>query len=270
MEKKIAPRPPSFIRGMSMLPSAFRAPKSNLASKKRCVVSSCVSITMEEKWSCFARSEIPSTAIALASAIPAEKHIPAQRSAFDTPDTFILLLSGPHFAAHDFVLFHHTQQVAAEDLPKIVIAVALAHQSFRNLWEMSDVIHALGHISSVEIRTKSDVIRSHQFNDMIDVVDDSFPAYVRQLAFRSGFFRHLGHLFVQTLVIVAALFFELVHHLYYAAGKLVLRVFVGLIDETFFVVDLNHAALRGQRFNHVVGHIAHVIAKRAARRVRRN
>ena len=86
-----------------------------------------MSITIDEKWSFFARSEIPSAAIDLASTIPAEMHIPAPRSAFDSPDSFILLLSGTHLAAHDFVLFHHAQEVAAEDFPKVVIAIALAH-----------------------------------------------------------------------------------------------------------------------------------------------
>ena len=50
MEKKMAPRPPSFMRGMSMLPLAERWPRSKLPSRKRCVVSSWVSTTMEEKW----------------------------------------------------------------------------------------------------------------------------------------------------------------------------------------------------------------------------
>src|SRR5450432_2158705 len=57
MEKKMALSPPSFMRGMSMLPLAARSPRSNLPSRKRWVVSSWVSTTMEEKCSLRAFSE---------------------------------------------------------------------------------------------------------------------------------------------------------------------------------------------------------------------
>ena len=60
MEKKIALRFPSRMRGMSMLPVALRVPRSNLPSRNRCVVSSCVSTTMDEKCSLRAFSEMES------------------------------------------------------------------------------------------------------------------------------------------------------------------------------------------------------------------
>src|SRR5690242_10211233 len=60
MEKKIAFIPPSFMRGMSIWPSGLRLPRSKFFEKKRCVVSSCVSSTMEEKWSLRARSAMSS------------------------------------------------------------------------------------------------------------------------------------------------------------------------------------------------------------------
>ena len=40
MEKKMAERPPSFMRGMSMLPSGWRTERSNFGSRRRWVVSS--------------------------------------------------------------------------------------------------------------------------------------------------------------------------------------------------------------------------------------
>src|SRR5215469_5774270 len=57
MEKKMAVRPPSRMRGMSMLPSEWRAGISKCGSRRRCVVSSWVSMTMEEDWSFLACSE---------------------------------------------------------------------------------------------------------------------------------------------------------------------------------------------------------------------
>src|SRR5208283_5104039 len=62
MEKKRAERPPSRMRGMSMLPSEWRAARSNLGSRRRWVVSSWVSMTMEEKWRDLALSERVSAA----------------------------------------------------------------------------------------------------------------------------------------------------------------------------------------------------------------
>src|SRR6266481_1652921 len=77
MEKKIAPRPPSFMRGMSMLPLASRGPRSNLPSRKRCVVSSCVSTTIDKKCSFRARAAMSSAVTFAASKQPAETHKPA-------------------------------------------------------------------------------------------------------------------------------------------------------------------------------------------------
>src|SRR5579859_5500431 len=70
IEKKIASRPPSFIRGISMLPSAWRTPKSNFGSSSRCVVSSCVSTTIEEKCNFFAFSEMESAAKPITNKLP--------------------------------------------------------------------------------------------------------------------------------------------------------------------------------------------------------
>ena len=49
IEKKIALRPPSRMRGISIEPSAWRTPRSNFGSSSRCVVSSWVSTTIERK-----------------------------------------------------------------------------------------------------------------------------------------------------------------------------------------------------------------------------
>src|ERR1700693_2550626 len=66
IEKKIAFIPPSRIRGISIDPSGLLLPRSKPFEKKRCVVSSCVSRTMEEDCSLRARADISSAGKAAA------------------------------------------------------------------------------------------------------------------------------------------------------------------------------------------------------------
>src|SRR6266850_7642802 len=115
MEKKIAPRLPSRMRGMSMLPVALRGPRSNLPSRKRCVVSSWVSTTMDEKCSLRALSEMPSAFIAPARTTPAATHAPAHRIARTISRLLVLLLRCLHLFADFFRLFHYAEYVPAED-----------------------------------------------------------------------------------------------------------------------------------------------------------
>src|SRR6266849_7610176 len=81
MEKKIAPSPPSFMRGISMLPVELRAPRSNLPSRNRCVVSSWVSTTMDEKCSLRAFSEMESAETAGPARQTEETHTTTSNSA---------------------------------------------------------------------------------------------------------------------------------------------------------------------------------------------
>src|SRR5215470_11623330 len=62
-----------------------------------------------------------------------------------------LLLSGNvsllrlQFASDLFVLLHHIQQIAAENLANVVVGIALTHQRLGDFWQLSTVVHALGH-----------------------------------------------------------------------------------------------------------------------------
>src|SRR6266446_3698919 len=85
MEKKIAPSPPSFMRGISMLPLELRAPRSKSPSRNLCVVSSCVSTTIEEKCTLRAFSEMESANTTRATPLATETQAPnssAVRSIF--------------------------------------------------------------------------------------------------------------------------------------------------------------------------------------------
>src|SRR5713226_2061723 len=182
IEKKIAPRFPSRMRGISMLPVELRVPRSNLPSRKRCVVSSCVSTTMHEKCSLRALSEMPSAFIAPARSAPAATHAPAHRIARTISRLLVLLLSSLHLFAYLFRLLHHAKNVAAQNLANILFRISLAQQRFRDLGEFRAVFQAVRHVRAVEIRAHADVIGAHQFHDVVDVLDDFPPAHVRQFS----------------------------------------------------------------------------------------
>src|SRR6266403_2861303 len=268
MEKKIALRLPSRIRGMSMLPVELRAPRSNFPSRKRCVVSSCVSTTMDEKCSLRAFSEIPSAFIAPAKSTPAPAHAPAHRIARTIPRLLVLLLRCLYLFADFFRLFHHTEHVAAENLADIVLLVALPQQRFRELGQLGAVLEPFGHVRAVEIRAQADMLRAHKLYDVVDMLDNLFPAYVREL---SGIGQVPGELdlrFANAHVVVAAFFLEFLLHAADIPGKRRKGAPVFLAEIISLIVDLNDSALGSQRLDHVVGHIARVIRNGANGRMR--
>src|SRR5437879_6984 len=182
MEKKIALRLPSRMRGRSMLPVEPRVPRSNFPSRKRCVVSSCVSTTMDEKCSLRAFSEMPSDFIAPARSAPAAAHALAHRIARTIPRLLVLLLSSLHFLAAFFRLSHHAELVAAENLADIFFLVALSQKRFRDFGQLGAIFPAFRRVRAVEIRAQADVLRAHKFNDGVNMLDNLFPAYVRELS----------------------------------------------------------------------------------------
>src|SRR6267143_4772214 len=161
MEKKIALRLPSRMRGISMLPVELRVPRSNFPSRKRCVVSSCVSTTMDEKCSLRAFSEMSSALIAPARSTPAAAHAPAHRIARTIPRLLVLLLRRLHLFADFLRLFHHAEYVAAENLANIVLLVALSQKRFRDFGQLGAIFQAFRHVRAIEIRAQPDVLRAH-------------------------------------------------------------------------------------------------------------
>src|SRR5262249_9804768 len=152
MEKKMASRPPFFILGMSMLPSVCRIPRSNFGSSSRCVVSSCVSTTIEECVSFFAFSETESAAKPITSKLPLKTttatlcHV--QTIATLSRSCLILRLQ---FAAHFFRLLHDAKQIAAQNLANIAIAVALADQRSGDFGQHRAIVHSFRHIGAIEV-----------------------------------------------------------------------------------------------------------------------
>ena len=103
------------------------------------------------------------------------------------------------------------------------------------------------------------MVSTDQFYGVIDMIDDALPSDVRQLALLSQFLLQRGHLARNAGFIVIAVLGQLTQMLHDASSLLVVRVLVGLIDKTFLVINLDHAALGCQRFDHIVAHVAHVI-----------
>ena len=147
--------------------------------------------------------------------------------------------------ADAFSFLHHPEQVLAENFPNVCVAIALAHQGLGNLWKMRAIFHTVRHIGSIKIRTQSDMIRTHEFYRMIDVVHDAFPAYVRQLSFRGGLFIHRRNLPVQAFRIIAAFFLELVKLSNHAPEQFFRDVLKALIDKKRFTNSILSTVIHG-------------------------
>src|SRR6266850_1504393 len=267
MEKKIALRLPSRMRGRSMLPVEPRVPRSNFPSRKRCVVSSCVSTTMDEKCSLRAFSEMPSDFIAPARSAPAAAHALAHRIARTIPRLLVLLLSSLHFLADFFRLFHHAEYVAAENLADIVFLVALSQKRFRDFGQLGAIFQAFRHVRAIEIRAHADVLRAHKFNDVVNMFDNLFPAYVRELSGLRQIPRELDLRSADAHIVVAAFFLEFLLHAADVPRDNRKGAPVFLAEIISLIVDLNDSALGSQRLDHVVGHIARVIRNGARGRM---
>src|SRR5258707_8026259 len=89
-----------------------------------------------------------------------------------TPLSF--LFHGPHFAAHSLGLAEDAEQVAAQNLPNIVGAVAAIEQGLCDLWQVGGGVNALGGRAAyaVKIRAQADVVDACDFRDMVDVIDE--------------------------------------------------------------------------------------------------
>ena len=88
-----------------------------------------------------------------------------------------------HFGADLFGLFQDAQGVLAENFPDVALGIAFAQQGFGDFRQLGGVFHAFGHVRAVEIGAEADVVGADEFHGVIDVIDDSFPADVRKLAF---------------------------------------------------------------------------------------
>src|SRR6266481_5212887 len=273
IEKKIAPSPPSFMRGMSMLPVALRAPKSKSPSKKRWVVSSCVSTTIDAKCSLRARAEISSARGVAVMIAPATTHnaaVPTKMFRSISPRCIPLkLLLRLEFVARPLHLLHYPQRVLTQNIPDILVRIAFAQQGLGNSRQFRAILHPFRHRSAVKIRAQANMVSANQFNSVVDVIDNSLPAHVRQLPF-------LSHLSLQrdrssggAFLVVATFLDSLAQCAYDASSssRLIVSIFVILIDEALLVINVDNAALCSQCLDHLIGHVAHMIAKRAAGRV---
>ncbi len=113
------------------------------------------------------------------------------------------------------------------------------------------------------------MLSANQFNSVVDVIDNSLPANVRQLPFLSHFSLQGNRSSGGTFLVVATFLDSLAQCAYDASssGGLIVSIFVILIDEALLVINVDNAALGRQRLDHLIRHVAHMIAKRAARRV---
>src|ERR1700745_750905 len=125
---------------------------------------------------------------------------------------------------------------------------------------MRFVLHSVGHIRAVEIRTQAYMIRAYELHGVIDVFDDLSPFDARELALRDVISCNLipfGELapFIFTTT--------LLHFFLDGLADLrirLLRVAKFLAEEADMIIDLYHAAFGRERFDHIVGHIPRGVA----------
>src|SRR5882762_560368 len=110
------------------------------------------------------------------------------------------------------------------------------------------------------------MLSANQFNSVVDVVDNSLPANVRQLPFLSRLSLKGNRSSGRAFLVIATFLDSLAQCAYDASssGRLIAGILVILIDEALLVIYLDNAALCRQRLDHFVGHVPHMIAKSAA------
>src|SRR6266436_9461796 len=270
MEKKMAPTLPSRMRGMSMLPAEVRVPRSNLPSRRRCVVSSWVSTTMHEKCSLRARSERPSAFIAPARSTLAATHAPVHRMARTISRLLVLLLSRLHLFADLLRLLHYAKNVAAQYLADVLFRISLAQQRFCDLGKLRAIFQAIRHVRAVEVRPQADVVGAHQSYHVVDVLDDFLPAHVRKLSGFGQFLFQPDLRLADANIVIAALLLEFLLHAAHVPRNSREGSSVFLAQIISLVVDLDHSAFCRQHLDHVVAHIPRMIRNGANRRVRSN
>ena len=167
-------------------------------------------------------------------------------------------------------MLHDAQQISAEDFADIFVLVTFAHQSLGDFWELGTIFHSVGHRCAVEIGAQTDVVRTDEFHNMVDVLDDCFPTHARQSSGSVHLRLEVFQFAADAVFIPRAFLGNLLRGSHDAAGNSVVGLFVGLVDKAALVVDLNHATFGSQRLDHVVGHVPRMIAEGAAGRVRSN
>jgi hypothetical protein len=174
-----------------------------------------------------------------------------------------------HFAADALAFGEDAQSVFAENFFDAGVGVAAVEQRLRDFREMRDVFHADGHVGAVVIGAEADVIDAAYFYGVVNVVDDARPIDTRK--------RAIEHIFVDDFVfghdlagfvVFAALGIDFVLHALGDFGMGFVGVEIFLAEKADVIIDLDDASVRGEGFDHVVGHIARSGAERAAGRVR--
>ena len=108
------------------------------------------------------------------------------------------------------------------------------------------------------------MIGAYEFHGVIDVLDDGFPAYAREFSGIYGFADQVIAFAELAIFIFAAALLDFGLHLFVEIGIGLGGVAVFLAEETDVVIDLDYAAFGGQGFDHLVGHVAGMIAEGAA------
>src|SRR5437667_81306 len=74
-------------------------------------------------------------------------------------------------------LFHHTQNVAAQDLGYVLFGVSLLEESVGDARQLGRILHPDRHRCTVEVRTQANMVNPGHLHGMVDVIHAFLPRH---------------------------------------------------------------------------------------------
>jgi hypothetical protein len=178
-----------------------------------------------------------------------------------------LSCGGVELAADALNFGHDAECVFTKDLADVGFGIALLKEAVGDLRQVGYILHADGHVGSVEIGAQTDVIDSGNFHGVVNVLDDFGP-----LDF--GNFAGL-HEIADNLIAgdegagftVPAAFLDFGFDFLFGVRVCLFEVTELLTEEANMIVDLNDAAIFCECAHHVVGHVTGSFGEGARGRV---
>ena len=162
----------------------------------------------------------------------------------------------------------HPQEVLPEDLLDVLVAISPFYQDLCEIRILGDILESgRRDVDAVEIGAEAHVVRANEPDDVVDVIRHRVDRGRRDVRFAAG----EGEMALASELIEprgVALFrhAEGLHHAAAARRFSFLHVF--LVEILGIEVDPDNTAVLAHRLDHLVAHVARVIAKSTARGMR--
>ena len=165
--------------------------------------------------------------------------------------------------ADAFDLGHKAQGIFAQNLAYVILRITFAQQSFGDFRNLAGILHAEGHIGTIEIGAQADMVCADEPYGVVDVFDDFAPIDAGEFALPDVFAGDAVALDEFAGFVVAAAPVDLGLDGFVDLGVAFFRVAKFLAEEGDVVVDVDDATLVRQGSDHGVRHVPRGITKRA-------